>query len=444
MAKKNLSSVLGIDIGSQSIKVVELKQTGKEFAVSAVGMVQTPNGLVDHTGVYDTDTIGPMIKQLCTNIGATVGQCVLSISGQASILVRTLEVPKVSPNELKQTMEWEISRNIPFAESTVVSDYKAFPSTDPNSMNMDVVMAIAPQSAVDTLMGIGKKAGKQVHAIDVEPLSMARILKSGYDAELRGETVCVIEVGHKSTAINMYRDGQLLMPRQVPVGGEAFTSAVASGMGVGVEDAERMKIEQAEVPDAPAAAGFGLDATQGMGTFNPFEDFVLPANPFAEPAPAPDYSAPADSGSIYDYSAPAPAASDSDPGDLPPTYASPFADDTPAAPSYDAAPAPAPAVNPVYQAMSGEVDEFVAEVRRSVDYFRSRGGDVARVLVCGGGSNLKGLATLIERSVGVRSELMDPFKGMAITAKKIEYGVLENHRADFAVAVGNALHIAFD
>lgn len=465
MAKKKLNSVIGVDIGSQSIKIAEIKVSGREISISALGMVPTPTGLVDHTGVYDTDTLGPLIKQVCTEAGATAPNVVFSIAGQASILVRTTEVGKMSPGELSSHMEWEISRNIPFAESTVVSDFKAFPQLDPASQNMDVVMAISPQSAVDTLVGIGKKAGKAIHALDVEPLGLARVLKAGPEQEFGNETVCVIEIGHKSTAINMYRDGQLLMPRQVLAGGEAFTTAIVNALNVSLEDAERMKSEVV-IPEISAGASANPFAvpgtTQSMDAYNPFvEDFAIPAPVTNDPAPS----------SVYDYSAPVgsvddnPFAEPTEPvytapvdqtSGMPDSYASPFADDEPAAPpapDFGAPPAayapepiatPVAANSPAFDAISMEVDEFVGEIRRSVDYFRSRGGDINRIVLAGGGAKLGGLSSLLERTLGVPTQLLDPTKGFQITAKRLDFGMLETHRPTFAVAIGNALHIAFD
>ena len=100
---------------------------------------------------------------------------------------------------------------------------------------MDVVMAIAPQSAIDTVIGCVKKAGKQTAAIDVEPLGLARSVKTSYDDKFDQQTVCVVDIGHKTTSINIFKGGNLLMPRQVPIGGEMFTKAVADAMGVSVE-----------------------------------------------------------------------------------------------------------------------------------------------------------------------------------------------------------------
>jgi type IV pilus assembly protein PilM len=287
-------------------------------------------------------------------------------------------------------MEWEITRNIPFGEKTVQSDYKAFPPQDAASQNMDVVMAISPQSAVELIAGMVKKAGKKVAAIDVEPLGIARCLKVGYDSDLHGKTVCVVDIGHKTTSINIYKDGQLLMPRQVPIGGEMFTRAIADSMGVSFDQAEQTKIQKAEIPAGATSAPAVGASTQAFEPYNPFGDAS------EEEAPA------------------APVVAET-----------------------------APVSSPMFNAISGVLDELAAEVRRSIDYFRSKGGDVEAVFLAGGGSKLKGLAGFLEGAVGVRTKLYEPLRGLGQSMKVQSDSVDQSHTEEFAVAVGNGLHICF-
>jgi type IV pilus assembly protein PilM len=404
MAKK-LTSVLGVDIGSKRIKIAELKAQGRDPIVTSLGMIDTPEGAVDHTGVFNSDAVGNALKQLIAQSGASVGDVVVSIAGQASVLVRTLEVPRMNPAELKEHMQWEINRNIPFTESTVVSDFKPLLDEDPSAQNMDVVMAISPQSAIETVVACVKKAGKKVSAIDVEPLGLARSLQQSYDDQTHGETVCVVDVGHKTTSINIYRNGKLLMPRQVPVGGEMFTKAIADGMVVSVEEAERLKVEEASIPDSAIASSGGGAATTA---FQPY-------NPFADDAPA------------------APAVGDQTISTPPPA-----ADASPATPAIPGDPAK------LYSSFSGVLDEFAVEIRRSIDYFRSRGGDINRILLCGGGSHLKGLAEYLGKSLGLSCSSYESTRRLNLNVKKVAPGFVEENSADFAIAIGNGLHIFFD
>lgn len=415
---KRLNSVLGVDIGSRSIKIAEVKNQGKgEPVVTAIGMIETPEGAVDHTGVYNADAVGAALKQVIVEAGASSPAAVVSIAGQASVLVRTLEVPRMNATELKDHMQWEINRNIPFAESTVVSDYRPLENGDPNSPNMDVVMAIAPQSAVDTLIACVKKAGRTTHAIDVEPLGIARSLTTSYDDVYGGQTICVVDIGHKTTSINIYKDGMLLMPRQVPVGGETFTRAVADQLGIGLDEAEGMKTAKADVgmmavDAAPSFGGGGHFAPDGGGQeftpYNPFSD--EPMAPAPEPTPEP-------------AAGPSPV---------------PEPELTPAVSGGD------PESQRVNSAMANELDEFVAEIRRSIDYFRNRGGDVNRICLCGGGALMRGLPDFLSKALGIQCDAYDPLRRLNVSAKKAESSFVDAHRSEFTVAVGNGLHILFD
>lgn len=461
MAKK-LSSVLGIDIGSHSIKVCEVKLSGNQPTVSAVGVAPTPEGAVDYSGVYNADAVGATLKKLIADSGAASPNTVVSIAGQHSVLVRVLEVPKMDEEkELKSHMEWEISKNIPFAESSIQSDYKAIPNTDPNSVNMDVVMAMAPQSAIDTIIECVKKSGKKPYAIDVEPLAIGRLIQAR--PELKGiGGICVVNIGHSTTSVNIYQDGNLVLPRPVPGGGEQVTRAIADALQVGVDEAEGYKHERFVIPaDAQANSGFvdpfavggmtgTFDAgfapgaydvqtptsydspsnqTMGMDAMNPDQDLAIDpvtglpieaapqysSDPFSagEPAPAFDpFAAPAPDHSADPFSAPQ--------GSLVPSEA-----------------------DPTFASVSPILEDLVAELQRSIDYHLSRGGVMAKVVLCGGGSKLNGLSGYLQRSLNLNVEVFDPLEGFNLAPKKVGIDYINEYRQQVAVAVGNGLHIAY-
>src|SRR5206468_20558 len=97
-----------------------------------------------------------------------------------------------------------------------------------------------------------------------------------------------VEMGQKTTSINIYQDGKLLMPRQVPIGGEMFTKAIADAMTVSLADAENIKISKGAIPDAASDSASSPSAFGAPGSTQEF----TPYNPFGEdvgaaPAPAP-------------------------------------------------------------------------------------------------------------------------------------------------------------
>jgi type IV pilus assembly protein PilM len=293
---------------------------------------------------------------------------------------------------------------------------------------MDVVMAIAPQSAIDTMLACVKKAGRSTNAIDVEPLSMARSIQKSYDDLLGGKTVCMVDIGHKTTSINIYHGDRLLMPRQVPVGGELFTKAIADAMAISVPDAEALKIASCEIPEWAGPTTDTMDpfgdagVTSAFQAYNPFADDPLPFNPAPAAAPM----------SPFD--------------DLPTADAS--VDPPPTAPPASSNQAPVPADNSqaaqLYNAIAPILEEFVSEVRRSIDYYRSRGGEIEAIELCGGGAKLGGLVAYLSKSLGIECDAYDPLRRLNLNVRKVAPTFVEEHKQEFAVAVGNGLHIFFD
>jgi type IV pilus assembly protein PilM len=103
-----------------------------------------------------------------------------------------------------------------------------------------------------------------------------------------------------------------------------------------------------------------------------------------------------------------------------------------------------PEVLRLYNAIAPVVEEFVSEVRRSIDYFRSRGGQVDRVVLCGGGTKLKGLSEHLAKVLGIPCDAYDPLRRLNVNARKVAPQFIDDHRQEFAVAIGNGLHIFFD
>jgi len=382
---KRLNQALGVDIGTHSMKIAAVRMADTPV-VSALGVSPTPPNTCDHTGIFDPKTLGAALRALVGETGVGVRDVVFCINGQSSVVVRNLEVPKMTDAELREHMGWEIQRNIPFAESTVVSDYRPIPNPNLDATNnMEVVMAVSPQSAVETVVELVRAAGLKPAAIDVEPLGLGRVILSCHQGDLATKHVCLVHVGHMVTAINMYRQGILAFPRTVPLGSAFWTKAIAENLGVSADEAENMK-RSAVIPES---AG-GMSAT--VQAYNPF-------------APSPSESE--DGGASQ--SAPEPDAGDTR----------------------------------VYRAMVPQLEEFVAEIRRSIDYYQSRGGQVDELVVSGGGSLLKGLDSFLGRSLGLPVSRLNPLQGIGVEAPGAET-LSDGSASQYSTAIGMGLYIAYE
>jgi len=379
---KRLNQALGVDIGTQSIKIAAVRMAGAP-SVTALGMASTPSGTCDHTGIFDPKALGAALRALIAETGVGVKDVIFCLNGQSSVVVRNLEVPKMSDAELRDHMAWEIQRNIPFAESTVVSDYRAIPNPNLDAtQNMEVVMAVSPQSAVETVVELIRGAGCKPAAIDVEPLGLGRVLLMSHPSDLATKNICVVHVGHSVTGINMYRQGILAFPRTIPLGSSLWTKAISDTLGVSWENAEGLK-HQTRVTSTAGAMGATVQA------YNPFATA-------AEEAPSEEQTAPA-----------------------------PQDDDR------------------ALKAILPQIEELVAEIRRSIDYYQSRGGEVEEIALSGGGAMLSGLDDYVGKSLGLPVSRVNPLQGITVEAPGAE--TLGGEQASqYATAIGMGLFIAFE
>lgn len=459
---KTPSSTLGIDIGANTIKIVEIKG-GKPPSLTGVAIAPTPPNSVDSGGVLDHQAVGAAIKKMVAQAGFASKAAVVSIAGQNSVVVRILEVPKMAPAELKKHMDWEVQRNIPFADGRVHSDYSVVPRESFGAGDtIDVALAVAHLDAVDRLVSVTDASGLQPFAIDVEPLALGRSLLLS-DPDLKDKNCIIVGIGAQSTSIDIFSKGLLTFPRILPTGGETLTRAIADRLMVPESEADETKLQYAQVIpgqtptttySAPSySGGFEPEATiqptdfesppmtSDPGFFMPTASDTEPS-PFAAPSePAPEASPFAVPGEPIDVPSPFSAAEptpEPEPEDIPPPM--------PAFPSEPAAPAVVSADEAkrqsVYQAIYPVLEEIVSELRRSVEYYRSRAQDnqIDCVILCGGTSIVPNLDQLFSQAIGIPTFIGNPVKNLAVNVRKQGGEYVAAHSHELAVAIGLALH----
>lgn len=433
MAKSGGPTV-GLDIGSKFIKVAELAPGRAGATVRAVGWAPTPPGSMENNIIVDAQLLGQAVKKLLKESGVSTRNSVSSVSGQSALVVRVIEVPRMSDSELAETMKWEVERHVPFAASEVIMDFQPIErsDSDPDSQNMEVLLAVAQQDMIDRHVEMLFAAGLTPSAIDVEPLAAARsLIELGPDAYAQ-KTVAIINIGASNTDIGIFRDGVLAFPRTLPLAGDTLTRAIAAQMAVDEEQAEELKTHHAEVimdqlpqqaPPADAFMVFGEQPAEGAPQSTPFD--MPQAQPF-------DFGG--EEGSAI---AQAPA----EEGAAKPAFD--LGDEPPAAPP---APAGVPATvdqhDPtklqVFAAIAPVLGELLTELRRSMEYYRGRTSDarIDEILLCGGGARLKGLDQFLSAELGIPARLADPFQYATVAAKNFSHEFVEELGPSFAVAVG--------
>ncbi|MDF2439119.1 MAG: type pilus assembly protein PilM [Abditibacteriota bacterium] len=306
-------TAVGLNIGNDSIKVVELQAKGGDIAVTAMGMVHTPPESISNGVVMSVGTLQTALRDLFKQAGIKSKRVTISVAGTGALVVRVIEVPRMSDKELDDNMRVDADRYIPFPPSEVIMDYKALRElpSDPDSPNMDVLLAAAQREIIDLHIKVLEEAKFEARAIEVEPLAVSRALTqtvtkqaqalhtqslhnghsnghAGSDEVDYSRVSAIINIGAAGTEISVLRGDVLVFTRTIPNGGNALTQAIVDYLGLPWHDAERVKREWGDalpphIADGTRQSTLG-GATDDWSEFGGFDDASLttPASGFAQ------------------------------------------------------------------------------------------------------------------------------------------------------------------
>ncbi len=293
-------NVIGLDIGTSTIKAVQVRR-GRNLELLAFGVAPTPEGTLENHVVADPQTLGAAIRQLLHTSGFRGKHVISSVGGQASLVVRITEVPKMDAKELREAMQWDVERHIPFPASEVQMDFVPIdrPDADPNAPNMEILLAVAQDEMINSHVAALEAAGLDPVCIDVEPLAATRALVNVDEARFAGQTVVVVNIGDTTTDISIIRDGYIRFVRSIPMAGDNLTRAISQGFIVDVEEARQLKHKFAAIVDGARYARPEIAFTAGPEPEELEAGFgMLPQQPQAlepePPAEAPAVETPAE------------------------------------------------------------------------------------------------------------------------------------------------------
>ena len=227
--------LVGLDIGSTSVKLVELSGTPRSFELENIAVVAVP----DEASADAYARAASLVlegKELLTNRAAT------SVSGK-KVAVRGMRFPVLAEAELDGAIRYEGSQVIAFELSDAYIDHCVVNSGSSDSNLMDVLFVAARREEVDAKTAVMEQVGLEPRVVGVDALVLLEALMQ---REGLPETVGVISVGAARTSIGIAREGTVPFVRDVDIAGNSYTRAVADVLGVPLEEAEKVKIMEPE------------------------------------------------------------------------------------------------------------------------------------------------------------------------------------------------------
>jgi type IV pilus assembly protein PilM len=231
--------VVGIDIGSSSIKLVQLREAKGVYHLVNLGIDFLPPQAIVDNAVMDSAAVVDIIKGLVESHKIKTKNVATSISGH-SVIIRKIQLPIMTEEELEASIQWEAEQYIPFEISEVNLDFQITgpDSNDPSVMN--VILVAAKKDFVNDYVAVLKECGLNPVVMDVDCFAVENVFEANYGTG--GDIVALINMGASAMNVNVLKGGASIFTRDIQVGGNMINEEIQKRLGLTGEDAERVKL----------------------------------------------------------------------------------------------------------------------------------------------------------------------------------------------------------
>ncbi|CAG0988726.1 Cell division protein FtsA [Myxococcaceae bacterium] len=232
-------SIFGLDIGSSSVKAVEVKVSPKGFELVHLGVAQVPHEAIVQGAFLNAGAIADAIREAVSGAKIKSSQVAVAVSGH-SVIVKKISLPTMTREELEESIRWEAEQYIPFDVNEVNLDFQIL---NPGAVEgqMDVLLVAAKKELIDDYVNVLAEAGVTPAIIDVAAFAVANAWAANFEVR-PDEVVAIANIGAQSTNINVIAAGVPAFTRDISVGGNAYTEEIQKALSITFDEAERIKL----------------------------------------------------------------------------------------------------------------------------------------------------------------------------------------------------------
>ena len=251
--KRKKPTLLGIDISSTSVKLVELSKTDSGYRVESLAVEPLPINAVTEKNIEDVEAVGETLSKALKKSGTKCKLAALAVPG-SSVITKVITMPaNLSDSEMETQIELEADQYIPYPLEEINLDFQVLGETRGNPDTVDVLLAASRSENVETRTAIAEIAGLTTKIIDVEAYTIEKATQlltphikhqqtteDGED-ETSPFVIAVLDVGATMTSLNVIENNELIYTREQAFGGKQLTEEIMRRYGLAYEEAGRLK-----------------------------------------------------------------------------------------------------------------------------------------------------------------------------------------------------------
>ena len=228
--------LLGLDIGSQTIKAAQISRNKNKVKLISAGFIPTPKVETDVSSRTDEQVLAKNISQLIHDMKLDTADVAISLPSY-KVVTQVIETPLMNDKELESSIQWEAEEYIPLPLNKVKIDYSVI-SRNEEGKKMKILLVAAPISLIEKYMRIVGNAGLNPISIETEVLASVRATINFLPTM---PNIIMLSIGATNTEIAIIRQQQLVFSRTHSVGGNTLTRAIAEELGFEFQQAEEYK-----------------------------------------------------------------------------------------------------------------------------------------------------------------------------------------------------------
>lgn len=266
LLKKKNKILLGVDISSTSVKVLELSQSNGRYQVESYASEPLPSNAVVEQSIGDEEAVGLVIKKALGKARVNSKRAAIAVAGSA-VITKNIEMNEsLSDDEMDYQIRIEADQYIPYPLEEVALDWQI---QGPSELagNVDVLLAACRLENVELRKDALEIGGLEAGIVDIEAFCTERcydLIKSQFnDEDDEIETVAVVDIGATMTTLSVLNNGKTIYTREQLFGGKQLTEEIMRRYGLSEEEATRAKLDG------------GLPDDYDSEVLDPFRDSVV-------------------------------------------------------------------------------------------------------------------------------------------------------------------------
>lgn len=255
--------VLGLDIGTSSIKIAELEVSRRGATLVSFGFAPTPPNSVTAGEITDITSVGIAVQGLISEIQTKRRNISTGMWGTA-VIVKKITIPKMDRKLIQDQIRFEAEQYIPFDINNISLAHHVL-STSASDDTIDLLLIAAQNELVYQYTAVVESVGMKCSVLDVSGFALANCFEANYGRFSR-EVVGILNFGASITNFVVIHNGDVVFCRDIPVGGQIYTNEIHKSLGISAQEAEALKLSAVSRREVPNEVHNIIHSTNEMVT----------------------------------------------------------------------------------------------------------------------------------------------------------------------------------